>query len=226
MKRWWKSHRHGFFAFIARPCISILMSTVRVRFVHRDRLDAIATGKLLAGLHANGLVACWAFRRKGVWTMVSQSRDGELQNKIYTSLGFKTVRGSSGRSGVRATLEAIRLLRTEPVSLIIAVDGARGPRGVVQEGALVIAKKSGAAIVPVGMSSNRRWKANSWDRFQIPKPFSQVVVAIGEPILVSVEASETEMEEARVKLEEAVLTIESVADAESGYVPEPGEKRA
>lgn len=226
MKKWWRKHRHAFFGFIASPLVRLLMSTVRVTYHHEERLTGQSASQIICGLHARGLGACWCWRKRGYWTLVSMSRDGELQNRVYTQYGFRTVRGSSGREGTRATIEAIKLLRNSRETLLIAVDGPRGPRGVAQLGALLMAKKSGAALIPVGLSASRRWRVGSWESYMIPKPFSRMAVTYGEAIFVPQHATEEELETCRQALEDGILAADAEADQISGYVPIPGEKRA
>ena len=73
-------------------------------------------------------------------------------------------------------------MRDEGRSLAVTVDGPRGPRGLVKEGVLFAAAKSGAAILPI--RAYLSWKkvfTRSWDQFQLPLPFSRVLVRAGAP---------------------------------------------
>ena len=46
-----------------------------------------------------------------------------------------------------------------------------------------LAKRTGLPIVPVVIVPSRRWLLRStWDRFQIPQPFSTIRVFFGEPV--------------------------------------------
>jgi hypothetical protein len=64
------------------------------------------------------------------------------------------------------------------------VDGPRGPARVVQPGVVFLAGATGQPILPYHIESDRHWTLNSWDRTQIPKPFSTVALVFGEPITV------------------------------------------
>jgi lysophospholipid acyltransferase (LPLAT)-like uncharacterized protein len=44
-------------------------------------------------------------------------------------------------------------------------------------------------------------KLRSWDRFQIPLPFSRCEVILGKPLFISRDAAEDERERTRAKLE-------------------------
>ena len=49
---------------------------------------------------------------------------------------------------------------------------------------------------------------NSWDRTQIPKPFSMVALAMGEPFTVPADADAAAIEAGRVVLEERLRALE------------------
>lgn len=136
--------------------------------------------------------------------VVSQSRDGELIARMLESLGFRTARGSSTRGGLRALVEVRRLMRDEHMDVAITVDGPRGPRHEVKEGAVYLAARTGSLIQPVRAVCNRAKRFKSWDRFQMPWPFSHVQLIFGEPY--AIETSEAgDADEALLKRETARL---------------------
>ena len=47
-----------------------------------------------------------------------------------------------------------------------------------------LAGATGNPILPYHIEASRHWTLGSWDRTQIPKPFSTVALVIGEPIVV------------------------------------------
>lgn len=128
------------------------------------------------------LISWGLFMRIPLATIVSDSKDGEIIARVLRAEGFGTARGSSTRGGLKALVGALRLMRDEGRSLAVTVDGPRGPRGVVKEGVLFAAAKSGAAILPI--RAYLSWKkvfTRSWDQFQLPLPFSRVLVRAGAP---------------------------------------------
>ena len=156
------------------------------------------------------------FRGKGVWTIISQSKDGDMQDTIFRGFGFKTIRGSTGRGGVKAAIESIEVLRKGSM-MAFTPDGPRGPSGVVQGGIMLMARKSGAWIVPVGVSADRRWLAKTWDRYLIPRPFAKCVMVYGEPRQVALKATEDELEEVRLWLEGELDRLEVEAESFCGH---------
>jgi hypothetical protein len=65
------------------------------------------------------------------------------------------------------------------------IDGPRGPARVVQPGAVWLSGATGHPILPFHIEASRYWSARSWDRTQVPKPFSTVALAIGEPLQIT-----------------------------------------
>ena len=88
-------------------------------------------------------------------------------------------------------------------NVALTVDGPRGPAHVVQAGVVRLARITGAWILPITFSSSWPLFLRSWDRYLLPKPFSQNVVAYGEPFAVSQEMSdEAALEKIRASLDE------------------------
>ena len=114
--------------------------------------------------------------------LISQHADGELITKLIQHFGFCVVRGSSTRGGATALRELIRI--SEKRHLVVTPDGPRGPRRKLQPGAVFLASQTGLPIVPVGVGYGNAWRAKSWDRFAIPKPFSQARLVFGAAIPV------------------------------------------
>src|SRR4029077_17081604 len=110
-------------------------------------------------------------RRVGMAAMVSASRDGGFLTAIWEASHAQPVRGSSSRRGPQALLE-LTTWAERGYDLAITPDGPRGPCYEVQEGIMSLAQLTGLPILPVSYSLSWKIRAGSWDRFQIPLPFS------------------------------------------------------
>lgn len=119
-------------------------------------------------------------RQLRIIALVSQSGDGELLAGVLERMGLETARGSSTRGGVKALLAAARRMRQEGLCACVTVDGPRGPRHEVKEGAVFLAAQTGAPVVPIRLFMTRRKLFQSWDRFQLPLPFSRVAMVCGD----------------------------------------------
>lgn len=96
--------------------------------------------------------------------------------------------------------------------MAITPDGPRGPARVVQGGIMAMAKKTGAALVPVGISARPRTLVNSWDKYMLPWIFSKAVLVFGPPFYVPAEADEAEVEGIRLRLQEEINRLEEEAE--------------
>jgi lysophospholipid acyltransferase (LPLAT)-like uncharacterized protein len=122
-------------------------------------------------------------RRRPTVVLVSLSRDGAMQARALALQGLRVVRGSSSRGGVRGLAQVVRAMKRGALDAAFAVDGPRGPVGVVKGGALVAARATGAVVVPLTGSMRRGVVlGRTWDRFAIAWPFSRVEVVLGAPI--------------------------------------------
>lgn len=147
--------------------------------------------------------------------LVSLSRDGEAVAKAVEQLGLDTVRGSSAnkgkrkdKGGVAAIAEASRRLRSGSV-VCITPDGPRGPAETVQAGPVLLAQRTGAAIIPYALAVRPVWRLDTWDRFMIPFPFSKGAMILGEPI----QLSKTEQAEAgQARVQAAMDAVQHRAD--------------
>ena len=181
-------------------------------------------GVIFVVWHGRSLIPANVFRNRGFWALISLSRDGEVQNHVFQHFGFHTVRGSTGRGGVRGALQMARKVREGGV-LAFTPDGPRGPTHKVQLGVILMAEKSGAPIVPLGVSASRRWLARSWDQYMIPQPFARAYFLVGEPIYVAHGLDEAGREAVAEQVEIALNSLEKEAERRAGHLDYPAEWR-
>lgn len=196
------------------PVIAALGSSLTWRVEGLEHLQLEGNGKrpIMAFWHGRVLAATYYFRGRGIVVMISENFDGEWIARIIEQFGFRTSRGSTTRGGQRALLQLKREMdRGQPSGF--AVDGPRGPARQAQPGALWLAKLTGNPVVPFHMEASRYWTLKSWDRTQIPKPFSTVALCVGAPIEVPAEADEATLEAKRVELEQSLFVLERRAGA-------------
>ncbi len=185
--------------------------TLRIRSRGWEEAQALEGGKIFVGWHGRTFIPANFLKGRGVWCIVSLSRDGEMQTRIFTNFGFQVIRGSTGRGGERALVEAIRVLR-KGGEMAMTPDGPRGPEHIVQPGVMMMARKSGCALIPVGSSAKRCWLAPTWDHYMIPWAFSRALFVFHDPIYVPAEATEEEVESLRLQLQDAVNKAQAEAD--------------
>ena len=91
------------------------------------------------------------------------------------------------------------------------LDGPRGPARVAQPGAVWLAAATGNPLLPFHLEASAFWTVRSWDRTQIPKPFSTVALVVGEPLEVAGQGRDETLESARVELEHRLASLEDRA---------------
>ena len=199
-------------AAVGVPAIALLGRSLRWRVEGLEHLQFNAAGRqpIMAFFHGRVLTATYFFRHRGIVVMISENFDGEWIARIIERFGFGTSRGSTSRGGPRALLQLKRHVEQgRPAGF--AVDGPRGPARKVQPGVVWLAKLTGHPVVPFHMEASSYWSLNTWDRTQIPKPFSTVALAVGAPIEVAADASEDGIESKREELERSLRLLEERA---------------
>ncbi|MEK7707294.1 MAG: lysophospholipid acyltransferase family protein [Verrucomicrobiota bacterium] len=190
--------------------------TLRYKWDDRSGFfDVPPAGQAIYAVWHNRLALClveyYGYPRKrnntpGMAALVSASKDGAFLAAILKAFGVQPVRGSSSRRGAQALIE-LTSWAERGYDLAITPDGPRGPRYVVQEGALALAQVTGLPIIPASYSLSWKLRMNSWDRFIVPLPFARCEMVFGKPIRVPREASDTEREALRKQFEDELKTI-------------------
>ncbi len=147
--------------------------------------------------------------------LISSHPDGKFIARVVRLLGFNTLEGSTRRGGADALRAMLRTLK-DGGSIGITPDGPHGPRMRVSPGALMLAKLSGAPLLPTTFSSTQGKVFGSWDRFFLAGLFGKGVFLWGEPIHVPRDADDTEMERLRQKLEDDLNALTAEADRRCG----------
>lgn len=216
----------GLASFLLGGIIALLRRTWRLEVVSgADRLEAVLQRGgpvILSFWHDRSFAAAHLILARllpgglGVTLLSSRSRDGELVARLARRLKLPVVRGSASRGGREALTGTYRMIVRHRSSPVMIPDGPRGPAYEFKAGVLVLAQMSQAPILPLGFAASRSWNLRSWDRMVVPKPFSRVVVAVGEPERVPRDLSPAELEAGRRRWEERLdaLTREAEQAAE------------
>ncbi len=214
MAGWWHHNRPYVLANVTYCVIRTIGATLRLKTFGSINIEHPGP-KIYLMWHGRTFVPSCLYRNAGVCVIISHSRDGEMQSRIFTRLGFKIIRGSTGRGGERALVESIRCLKGG-TDMAITPDGPRGPSGVLNMGVLVMAKKSGAVLIPVGTSARPRKLIKSWDSFLVPAPFAKCVAIAGTPMVVPPDASSETMDALREIVQAEMHRIQDEAEAMLG----------
>ena len=203
-------------AWLVFALLRVVAATLRYTWTDRSGyFDGGPPGPTLYCAWHNRLALCMTAyfgyikkrnRTSGLAAMVSASKDGALLAAILKCFRVQPVRGSSSRRGSQALLE-LTTWADRGYDLAITPDGPRGPCYVVQDGVISLAQLTGQPIMPVSYHLGWKLKSKSWDRFQIPLPFSRCDMIYEKPIRVPREASDEERERLRQELETVLRAI-------------------
>ncbi len=202
-------------AWVVWALVRVVSATVRYRWHdHSGYFDTPSGPALYCAWHnrlaltlpAYQSYACKRNPTAGLAGLVSASRDGGFLAAILERFGVQPVRGSSSRRGPQALLE-LTSWAERGYDLAITPDGPRGPCYVVQHGVMSLAQVTGRPIIPFSYHLQWKFRAGSWDGFQIPLPFSRCDMVVAPPIRVPREATDEEREVLRLRLEETLRAI-------------------
>ena len=203
-------------AWLVFALIRMVSATLRYRWTDRSGfINVPIPGAAIYCIWHNRLALCMPayygyvqkYRRtSGLAVMVSASKDGGFLAGILECFNVQPVRGSSSRRGPQALLE-LTTWAERGYDLAITPDGPRGPLYVVQAGAMSLAQLTGLPIVPVSFHMNWKIRLKSWDRFQIPLPFSRCEMIFEKPIFVPRDAADAAREQLRLQLEAKLKSI-------------------
>ncbi len=177
---------------IVRLVLRLLWSTYRVKTLpHQPDIlrTAPSPGTAPCYWHQHHVLCGYLVRRwlargfRGAF-LISDSVDGEVPARIAAGWGATAIRGSANRTGTHA-MRQMRELGKQGIGIVSTADGPLGPKAEFKAGVALMAKLNQAKMLPLSCAAASAWYLKRWDQFMIPKPFSRVVVAIGEPVPVA-----------------------------------------
>ncbi|MCK9281359.1 MAG: lysophospholipid acyltransferase family protein [Melioribacteraceae bacterium] len=194
-----------FFAglYISRFLINVLLLTVKIKIENPEILEKLTKENqnfTAVFWHGKMLIGWYLFRKYNSAALISPSKDGEILTNLLVNWNYKIVRGSSNDSGKDA-LQKMLVLADKKMNLIITPDGPKGPAEKMKAGAVVICKKKKLPLLLSGIRMEKKKRLKSWDSFEIPLPFSSVIVTYSNPIWIEESLSYDETNEMILKAE-------------------------
>lgn len=182
-------------AYAGQGLLALILKTCSIRARgHQHFLDAAHSGKCILMLWHNRLAPMVEFLKLygaqfNYGALISKSRDGDL---LATLVNRYAPQGKAIRVAHDAKHQALRdviqqLNGSENIIIVITPDGPRGPIYRIKPGVIMAAKAATAKIVPLTWTADRFWELNTWDKFRIPKPFSNILVSFGKAIEIQQE---------------------------------------
>ncbi len=207
---------------LGRPLMALWMKTLRLSIegerAYRD-LRRVGRPVIIMVWHGKIFSPPYIFRRRGVMPLVSPSQDGELIARLIDDWGYKVIRGSGSHVMKRAWIYLKRELEAGGEVLIVA-DGPTGPDRVLKMGGIKLASETGALLVPYTFAAAGKKVFRSWDRFEVPCPFTRAAAVYGEPIEIPRGLDAAGLERERLRVEKIMVEFDRAADARR--TPPPG----
>lgn len=206
--------------FYAAPALRGYLSSLDVKAVHHNVcIDPVVTydhqKRIYLFWHEHLLLPLSLWGNCNVTMLLSQHNDASMVAQLAYQFGYDCVRGSSGRGSIRALREMLAAGLGK--HLTITPDGPRGPRRQMAPGAVFLASKLQLPIVLIGVGFDKPYRANSWDKFAIPRLGSRVRIIFSDEYKIPASLDKESLEAYRQKLEDDLtsLTDEASAWAES-----------
>jgi lysophospholipid acyltransferase (LPLAT)-like uncharacterized protein len=200
---------------ILRGLSRLMTSTYRVQVVFgQEHMEPFFDGKTVCApaywhqhhVLCSGLVRDWIKHGFKACFLISGSVDGEVPERIARAYGAEVIRGSANQSGALALRDQHQMMK-KGYSIVTTPDGPQGPQHELKTGVMIMARVGGVPIVPVSCAADRAWYLDRWDRFMIPKPFSRVVIGIGEPYEIPRETRLDDIEPHRLIVQQRVMSL-------------------
>lgn len=177
------SHRFGIFL------LRLFSTTWRYEIIGR-----IPEKPLIIAFWHGLMLPVWKYFSKHEPTaVVSLSKDGEVLSEILEKWNYELIRGSSSKGG-KEVLESIVDIANRGFTLITP-DGPQGPIYEFKAGAIIASQRSSVPLVLCGVKiKSKILFKKSWDRFELPCPFSKIILNFFEPMKFEKESDKGEID--------------------------------
>ena len=212
---------YSFLSFLLKVIIRFIWSTCRVeRIVGEEHVEQVTKEDkafIPCYWHQQIMFGAWYMQKllkRGIKIgfLVSPSKDGEIAANVINSWGGTVIRGSETRTGAQAMRDMYNLIAKEKVSPAINSDGPQGPLHVFKVGDLMLSQFTRAPLLPMAYATTSAWQLKSWDKFIVPKPFSRVAIAIGEPFITPKGLRAEDLEPQRLQMENTLKALTKQAE--------------
>jgi len=177
-----------------------------------DPVDPAFRGaKIYVFWHENILLPLFLRGHSNISMLLSRHADANILDRVARMMGFGVVRGSTFRGGSVALRELAE--RAARSSLTITPDGPRGPRRRLAAGCVFLASTLGIPIVAMGLGYDRPWRAGTWDRFAIPRPFSRARGIVSRAIAIPPDLDRDGIERHREGVQRLLNHLSDAAEA-------------
>ena len=193
----------GFFTFLYIRAVNLTSSiqfeneSIPKQFWNNDKPF------ILAFWHSQLMMIGFSWKKnKNVNILASGHSDGRFGAIVGKYFNLNNIQTSEKNKSV--SLRSIFKLLNDNNYIGITPDGPRGPKEIVSEGIIKIAKTSKVPIIPIGFWSSRNFKLKSWDSFLITLPFSKCSFVWNKPLEIPYNIQENQIQHYQKLLQEKI----------------------
>ena len=193
----------GFFTFLYIRVVNLTSSiqfeneSIPKQFWNNDKPF------ILAFWHSQLMMIGFAWKKKqNVNILASSHSDGRFGAIVGKYFNLNNIQTSEKNKSV--SLRSIFKLLNDNNYIGITPDGPRGPKEIVSEGIIKIAKSSKVPIIPIGFWSSKNFKLKSWDSFLITLPFSKCSFVWNKPLEIPYNIQENQIQHYQKLLQEKI----------------------
>ena len=158
---------------------------------------------ILAFWHSQLMMIGFSWKKnKNVNILASGHSDGRFGAIVGKYFNLNNIQTSKKNNSI--SLRPIFKLLNDNNYIGITPDGPRGPKEIVSEGIIKIAKSSKVPIIPVGFWSSKNYKLKSWDSFLITLPFSKCSFVWSKPLEIPYNIQENQIQHYQKLLQEKI----------------------
>ncbi|MDD3419474.1 MAG: DUF374 domain-containing protein [Candidatus Gastranaerophilales bacterium] len=185
---------------------------MKFKEIHEEKYEGPA---IYAIWHANQYLYLAKDRNKRPYfnLLISPSNDGDMIAKVCRQMNFSLIRGSTKRQGMLAIRDMAKSFK-KGQSVAYTVDGPKGPAIEVKEGLIRIAQMTQVPIIPLMGATKHKFIFDSWDKYELPYWFSGSVAMFGKPVFIPKNATEDDLENYRVIIENRLIEMKNQAEEE------------
>ncbi len=219
------------FALAIVALFRVIDSTIDLHVFGYEHVARLVRDKrpfLVVVWHGKGLLPIFFFQGLPLVVYSSGPRDGvvpmlsryvrQLTLAALHHLGYQVVDAARFSTESRGVIRFLQFLERGSGG-VIAADGPGGPVFHAKPGAAFVAKKTGVALIPVGAAMRHTIALDSWDRFEIPEPFTKGALTIGEAIAIPEDLDDAGLESLSKRLETVLNDLTTHAEVEAYATP-------
>ncbi|MBM4175852.1 MAG: DUF374 domain-containing protein [Ignavibacteria bacterium] len=188
--------------------LSLLCRTIKIKIVNNVQSSE---NYVFMFWHGSMLLPWFINRNNNFTAVVSQSKDGEILSRLLKKFNYKLIRGSSSKDS-KEVMNDMQNVLMNGSSLAITPDGPRGPIHKMKIGGLIASMRTQVPIVLCGTAYSKKFVLNSWDKFEIPKPFSSASLIFSDKKIIAQGFEKSDYDKINAELETELNKLQQKAE--------------